>query len=643
MKVKFIDGFGKEPEHQNILKPLSPNEQNFDKIKIYGFDIETYSRENKFLFASLINDDGKNSFYSEKELYNFLTHHDNYGCIIVATNLQFDFFGSFMGKYADKMYPMVRNSRLISAKLLQYDSPTRKEFAKFYDTMNLNPSSVKRLGKSIGIQKIPYPPNFIMSKLTDEEKDLHLEPKVLSVKYPKNKKEWRLLRDYCHNDAFISYKWFKDVYLESCMIDCVKSSFTSASHSLKNFRTNYLDEEIKVNSKYHHMIKSAYFGGRTECVKRGLVDSNKKISYFDVNSLYPSCMLHDMPHPNYEKYIKQCTIRDILEYEGCTYVEGYQEERYITLLPYKAEINGSEKLIFPYGFIKGYYMNIELREAMNNGFEIHKFGDGLIYTKTKKFFHKFITDSYNKRLKFKKENNPLESMEKLKMNSLYGKFGFNYDESTTLIPLSSITQKDFEGCVKKDLFSYCGYDWIQIVYENGEPTDYSIPIWSAQITALARLTLFKMISNPQIQKHLCYMDTDSIFLKDGMTIPTSDKLGDFKLEKDFDSAIFVKPKFYFTSYAKIKGVNSIRTKSEFMKVLHNKVVTEDTFVRFTTAIKSKPHHKSYGLKVNQIVERTKEINLDDDKRNWFNKNFDENHLQDSKPLFINEKGNVICK
>ena len=73
------------------------------------------------------------------------------------------------------------------------------------------------------------------------------------------------------------------------------------------------------------------------------------------------------------------------------------------------------------------------------------------------------------------------------------------------------------------------------------------------------------------------------------------------------------------------------------------VVTEDTFVRFTTAIKSKPHHKSFGLKVNQIIEKTKEIDLDDDKRNWFNKSFNEKSLQDSKPLFIDEKGNVLCK
>jgi hypothetical protein len=374
-------------------------------------------------------------------------------------------------------------------------------------------------------------------------------------------------------------------------------------------------------------------------------------------------MLEPMPHPNYEYYKKQCSMKDILEYEGCTYVEGYQEERYITLLPYKIDVLGTTKLIFPCGYLKGYWMNIELREAVKQGFKINKFGDGLIYTKTKSFFNRFVTDGYNKRNRLKNEcqkckkintikcakvcecggilGNPAEAMEKLKLNSHYGKYAQVYSESTTLIPSHAVCFNDMKFCVNSVIHKGTGHEWLEIKNENGEPNDYSLPIFSAQITAIARLKLFKLLNQKEIQKHLCYLDTDSLFLKSNFEVPSSDELGDVKLEYKCDECIFVKPKFYISKNPKIKGVNSVKTKSAFMNVIKNKKVIEDAFVRFTTAIKSKPSHKMYGKKVNEIIVKEKDIDLEDSKRDWLGKEFDINDLQDSMPFYIN-KNQQVC-
>jgi hypothetical protein len=501
-----------------------------------------------------------------------------------------------------------------------------------------------------------------MSELTEEEKLLKLDPKVKLVNYPKDKEEWKLLEDYCHNDAFISYKWFKSVYLPDCIEQGVKPSFTSASHSLKVFRTNYLNDEINIDATFHYMIRLAYYGGRTECVKRGKAYN---VTCGDFNSLYPSCMLEEMPDPNSEYYKKICSMRDIENYEGLTYVEGFQDDRYITVLPYKIEVQGTKKLIFPCGYLKGYWINLELRKAIKNGFTITKFGDGIIYTKTKKYFYTFINDCYTRRSNFKNEcqlckkinkikdakkclcggdlGNPQESTEKLKMNSNYGKYAQVYEESTTLIPSHAVTFKDLENATTSIKHEGSGHEWIEIKNSNSEPNDYSVPIWSAQITAIARCKLFDVISQRQVQEHLSYMDTDSVFLKDNFMVPTSDKLGEIKLEYKCDECIFVKPKFYTAKNPKIKGVNSIRTKNQFLEVLKSHKVVEDSFIRFTTAIKSKPNHKLFGVKVNQIISKDKTIDLEDSKRDWLGKKFNQNELQDSKPLYINQKQEVCIR
>ena len=61
---------------------------------------------------------------------------------------------------------------------------------------------------------------------------------------------------------------------------------------MKIFRTKFLSTDIPVlNSWEDAFVRESYFGGATDVYKA----IAKLIHYFDVNSLYPTAMLRDMP------------------------------------------------------------------------------------------------------------------------------------------------------------------------------------------------------------------------------------------------------------------------------------------------------------------------------------------------------------
>jgi hypothetical protein len=78
----------------------------------------------------------------------------------------------------------------------------------------------------------------------------------------------------------------------------ITESVTLSSLSFNIFLTNYYDEKNKPifipKFNQYKEIKSAYFGGRVEVYKT----YGEDLYIYDVNSLYPSVMLKDMPIGN---------------------------------------------------------------------------------------------------------------------------------------------------------------------------------------------------------------------------------------------------------------------------------------------------------------------------------------------------------
>jgi len=77
---------------------LSPTQQHGCNKKIYGFDIETYDNNKKFLMASITDGETDWVFRDKRKLIDFLKTKRFKDSYIVASNLGFDFFGTFFGE-----------------------------------------------------------------------------------------------------------------------------------------------------------------------------------------------------------------------------------------------------------------------------------------------------------------------------------------------------------------------------------------------------------------------------------------------------------------------------------------------------------------------------------------------------------------
>jgi len=564
--------------------------------KIASFDIETSGDKNIFLFGSVWYDDKHRLFFDCEEMLDWIMHNLG-GYWVYATNLEFDFFALWK-KYLKK-YPNtpIFNNRLLCVRafnsVLQQTRHVIGKEVKFLDTMNYLPVSVESLGKIIGIEKMKHPEklgcNF--SEMTESEKEYFIK--------------------YNIQDSRITYefiKWFqKELLSFGAELD-----ITISRIALQTFRRKFFDDLWFPPKKHiNDLVRKAYYGGRTEVFKRGKVEN---LNYYDVNSLYPSVMLDALPHPNTAKYVYKFEMKD-LGYCGVADVVVYCDPKIFPYLPKRTETG---KLVFPVGEFSGCYTTYELNVALSLGYKILSFGEGVIFTEKKEFFKDYVETIYAKRMEYKKQKNPAETIFKLLLNSLYGKFGQRGSDEEW-IHASDLTEE-----MIPDIKQIIDETYIRIKRNKPEST-FVHPIISAYVTAYARTKLYFLL----LKNDPYYCDTDSLFTKN--EIKTSDDLGALKLECRIKSGIIVKPKCYFIDtddekkpiQAKIKGARRM-TPSGFMDVIGGKSVSYEKFMKFKESIKRK-------MDVNEKLIVSKTFLLEDDKRVWAKK-FNANELQTSTPI-----------
>lgn len=564
-----------------ILKPLK--QRTFSK-NIYGFDIETYGRKNEFYCASVWNPKYQRVFFDKEELIHEFTKHRYRNVFVVATNLLFDFMGTYFGRPEEKKFKyLYRGSQLIFAKSYiknnTYNLTYNKEgCVTFIDTYNYAKMSVAALGKILGTNKLKSP--------------------ACLGRLPDNEKEKRELVIYNLRDSEVSQKFMSFLFDSFSQLGATPQK-TIASTTMNLFRTKYLNTYF-----FRHSIDDlktqfkAYYGGRTEAFKRGVIED---YYYYDFNSLYPSVMLNDFPDPNTLRRNKENTKSYINSFEGISKVEIHCPDNIpIPLLPYRTEF----KLLFPKGTFTGWYSHVELRKALEIGYVLKRVYRTLYCKETCSPFREFVTDLYKKRMAYKKDNNNMQFVIKLVLNSLYGKFGQRFWDRDNYIsadtPLSELHKYDYIERIG---------NFFRVKNAEIDPPVFTVPMWALYTTAMARLKLYDVLqrSDP------VYCDTDSIITRDKYV--TNNELGRLKLEMNIAEGIIVKPKMYALKddqgrcYVKIKGIGKQVTYPEFKKFIKNPVILYDKFVKFKEAMKR-------NLTPNEIIPVTKHLNLEDDKRIW---------------------------
>lgn len=572
---------------RNILFPC--NTQVGRLKKLWGFDIETYGRYNKFLMCSIVGDDDIKKIFWDKYMFieflkeNISIFRHGY---ITATNLGFDLMGVITEtELFDKFFPVIRGSSMVYVKI-----PIDKyRKLRFIDTMNFLPFSVEKWGNILKIPKLEKPRCFKRKPATQEE----IEE----------------LERYNLQDSFITYSAIK--FLQSGFYNIgAKLKITVASTALDLYKRRFLNQPLlQPDIDILRYSYNAYYGGRTEIIKRGYV---KNLNYYDVNSLYPSVMLNDYPDPNSLFMIDNPKRQDIFDYEGIADVKVISPESYIPYLPYRyVDKNKQKKLIFPTGIFRGYYTFFELRRAVLLGYRIKEIYSAIGYSKKDFFFKDYVTTLYKKRQEY--YGTPIELLYKLCLNSLYGKFGQKIDDKQEIIHLNNVTMDMINNA--KDFFQ--SGDFLVFNKKANRISSFINPIFSIYTTAYARDVLYNLMQKDV--SSIYYYDTDSLITSKEYDI--SMKLGELKKEFDIKEGILIKPKMYMINdKPTCKGLR-LNDKDDFMKILKDKRFNVTRFVKFKEANKRR-------LRYNEIIEFEKILDLEDNKRVWPS-GFKHDELQDS--------------
>lgn len=610
------------------MKVLKPTKQQFLKKRIFGFDIETANNNKDFVMSSLVSEGYEKIFYSPREMIQEIISNPIFkDSLIFATNLSFDFFGTFFTNDETKnFYTLFRGSDLIFAKTWFYDGsfyPKGKIKTKtlpsllFLDSLNYAKISVADMGKILEKPKLEHP-NFL-------------------GKHPKNAKEWEIMKKYNLRDSYITFE-FMHFIINSFEHLGASVKKTIASSSMSLFRNKYLKDEFYLQPE--DILEEqflSYYGGRTEAFKRG---SFKNYNYYDFNSLYPSVMRdYVYPNPNTIRITTKNTYEYIQQYEGISHIEiEVPEHLKYPVLPHRTE---SGKVIFPTGNIKGWYTHVEIREAVLNGCSIKKVHKTQYFLENIRPFKDFVNDLYSLRQEYKAKNNKMEFVVKIILNSLYGKFGQKYLNKDNWVHES---QFDIKTLKKHDEIERKG-KFIRVVKAHSDPTSFCIPIWASYVASYGRIKLHRAITRTDP----IYCDTDSLITKH--KLPESKELGKLKLEMRIKRGVIVRPKFYAIENAdtnnlkekekhhvKIKGLGKRLSYYEFIGLVNCPLSDEgktpkiyyNKFSKFKEAIRR-------DFIPNEIIETHKEFSLEDEKRKW-NGEFNPKVLRSSDPLTLSERG-----
>nr|QWO71410.1 DNA polymerase [Termitomyces sp. T123] len=515
----------------------------------------------------------------------------------------------------------------------------------FKDSYKIQPLSIRNLIKSYDIKthKLYFPYRFMKTDNINYEgklPDKSFFDNISDLEYKKiedefKDKNWNLkveLLKYMRNDIVALYQiidiFSNEIYeLENLNITNIS---TLSSLALNTFLTNYYDKKktpIHIPRHANYLeIKNAYFGGRVEVFS----SYAENIYIYDVVSLYPYCMLKELPIGNLIK----STDTNLDNYFGFCYATvNVPTGIRAPILPFRKEDGG---LIYPTGNWTGWFTSEILkkgRESQNIQIDVHH---GYKMYKSKELFNKFV-ETYSKiKINAEREGNKgKRTTSKLILNSLYGRFGLKYEPYTIDFVDSSIADKI---SINHEVFErlYIDND-IEFIKYTTSPSEFlkeldrneynklknktdldgkhvvrAITI-SAMISSYASIFMNPFLNLPNNPTY--YTDTDSLFTK----YPIDNKyigseLGKFSFKGKAKRAYFISPKTYClimeddTVIIKSKGLdNKLLNENHFKELLMGNNVTFDTSKIFTNIKRGSGGLKSMNLTIKPEVNNRKVI------------------------------------
>lgn len=433
---------------------------------------------------------------------------------------------------------------------------------RFLDSFRLMPAGLDKLGKAFGF-----------------------EGKIkIDLNTPEKSSEWHA---YLEQDCRLLYQVltrFHDL-IEHTIGGEV--GITAPSTAMRTFRRKYLKKALPRNIEHHEFVGSSYVGGRTEPFSRKVT----RARYWDINSSYPHAMLSPMPVG------KAITLngeppKNILESPhavGFCECDVYipPESPYPPPLPLRLEINGSMKLCFPAGRLRGVWDWQELKLLKRSGGHIEHWGKS-VWFRAEPVLAGMVRDLYPYRDKSRPDYDPAVSeVVKILLNSLYGKFGSKKEKKRIWVRAPGSSEHPPIGAVPVD-----GDVNTALVWYLSEEVDqaFIMPQVSAHVTSIGRANLWNYMADCVEQGEPChYCDTDSLITR--ATFPSTTELGGLKDELGIEvDGEFIGPKMYLLTApgfekVKAKGLPGI-TKEDLYRFASGEKVYFNTLEKVGTLAKA---------------------------------------------------------
>lgn len=409
--------------------------------------------------------------------------------------------------------------------------------AEFRDSMNILPVALKNIevskdGETIKKQEFDY---SLM------ERDVRYKPE-----------NWGNIIGYLRDDCVTLWEAINKFQTE------YGRHLTQAGAAMAQWKKISKKPLPKSTGEYFEAFKHYYYGGRVQCFRRGIIESD--FSVFDINSAYPFAMLS--PHPYGLAYV-ETSEPDVICKSGFYKIRAESAGAY----PYREKTG----LSFPDdGEIREFNVTgWELLAAQETGTAGNaKILSGIVHTETQDFTE-YIEHFYQLRLTAKAIGDKAGDLfAKLLMNSLYGKFGANpenYAEFVVLPPeeRDSLLDPDNDFNLSGELGPW-------LLGERGLTDDemrYYNVATAASITGFVRAYLWRAICTTGID-NILYCDTDSIATIDtGNSLDNGNKLGQWKHEGEFDRAGIAGKKMYiFRGKKKGSKAREYKTASKGVKL-----------------------------------------------------------------------------
>jgi len=388
------------------------------------------------------------------------------------------------------------------------------------DTLNLFPGSLEKWGDEIGL------PKGHVDFWNDNDK---------------------IIREYCMRDVMILVKLW-ELYLQFVRRNRFGgTALTVSGLAFRAFRHRFMPKPIYLHNrmKVLEFEREAYYGGRTECWRIGLLP-DVTYTIHDVNSMYPFVMRDGLYPVKLKGAYRGCTVPELTlilkDNEAVARVRVCVDDPIIPL-------RRDDRPIYPVGEFETVLAGPELRLLLERGAVVGA-SSVAVYERGRPFV-RYVKTLYALRKRYEKEGRTLwASLLKLMLNGLYGKFGQLAEEWKTYPNTMGWPVGAYRftgGGLKGVNYAICMGEevWVRVGVSES-PT--SFPAIAAYVTSYARVQLLRYVEAAGAG-NVIYCDTDSVITTPAGTVNLrpfvdAERLGALKVEYEGRGGEIRSPKDY---------------------------------------------------------------------------------------------------